>query len=371
MRIIARMNVGGPAVQIAGLMRGLPESEFDQRLFTGFCDPGEADFLNSQAPDVLAMRIPGLGRSLRPSEDLKALLSLMREMRHFRPDIIHTHTAKAGVLGRVAGQLSGINPLMVHTYHGHLLHGYFPPTKTNAVIAVERALAKITDRLVAVGSRVRDDLLAAHIGVPRQFVVIPPGLSLPPLRTKDHARESLNLPSDVPVIGFIGRLTNIKRPDRFAEVVRLVHRKRPETQFVVAGDGDQAASLRSLVSNLPVTMLGWRSDVETVLAACDAVILTSDNEGTPLSLIQAGLAGIPVVASNVGSVSDVVIDGETGWLTRPNATDLASVLLQLMSDPAEASRRGRAALHRSVKDFGSKRLAEDHAAVYREVIGSR
>ena len=364
MRIIARMNVGGPAVQISGLMRGLPKSDFDQRLFTGFCDDDEADFLETQATDVPAFRIPGLGRSVRPTDDVQALRALIKEIRTFRPNIIHTHTTKAGVLGRTAGRLSGTDVTLVHTYHGHLLHGYFSPVKTRAVIGVERLLAQTTTQLVAVGSQVRDDLLAANVGKPHQFAVIPPGLALPTGPSKTHARTSLNIPKDVPVIGFIGRLTAIKRPDRFAEVVRNVNAQRPEVHFLVAGAGDQAESLRLAIEGLPVTMLGWRDDVETVLSACDSVLLTSDNEGTPLSLIQAGMAGLPVIASDVGSVRDVVIDGQTGWLTRVTSDDLSRAVLNCLDDPHEATRRGLAGKAHTVAAFGVQRFLEDHAGMY-------
>ena len=368
MRIIARMNVGGPAVQIAGLMRGLPESVFDQRLFTGFCDDDEADFLETQAPDVSAFRIPGLGRSVRPADDMQALRALIWEIRVFRPDIIHTHTAKAGVLGRVAGRVSGTNPMLVHTYHGHLLHGYFSPAKTRAVVAVEKFLARYTDRFVAVGAQVRDDLLAASIGKPQQFSVVPPGLVLSAGPSKTEARANLNLPQAVPVIGLIGRLTAIKRPDRFAEVVRIVNAQRPGVHFVVAGAGDQADSLRIATNGLPVTMLGWRDDVEAVLAACDSVLLTSDNEGTPLSLIQAGMAGLPVIASDVGSVRDVVINGKTGWLVKPDADDLSRAIIGWLDDREEGKRRGLAGKTHTDSLFGVERLVAGHMRVYRELV---
>jgi glycosyltransferase involved in cell wall biosynthesis len=233
---------------------------------------------------------------------------------------------------------------------------------------MERALARATTQLVAVGPQVRDDLLAASIGKPEKFTVIPPGLVLPQGLCKTDAREFLGLPADVPVIGFIGRLTAIKRPDRFAEVVRSVHAQSPDVHFLVAGAGDQAESLRVATSDLPVTMLGWRNDVETVLAACDAVLLTSDNEGTPLSLIQAGMAGLPVVASDVGSVKDVVTDGHTGWLTIPAARDLSGAVLELIHDPVEARRRGLAAQDRCRGEFGVERLSLDHAKIYWEML---
>lgn len=371
MRVIARMNVGGPAVQVSGLMRNLPCDDFDQRLFTGWCAEDEADYLETQAQHVEAVRIDGLGRAVRPGDDARALAHLAKHMRAFRPHIVHTHTAKAGVLGRAAAQLAGIGSATVHTYHGHLLHGYFSPAKTSAVVKIERALAARTDRLVAVGDQVREDLLGAGIGSRDQFAVIPPGLELPSALTRAEARIEFGLPADAPVVAFIGRLTGIKRPDRFIEIVRTTSADRPDVRFLVAGAGDQAHLIESAAGTLPITSLGWRSDVENVLAASDAVLLTSDNEGTPLSLIQAGMAGLPVVASDVGSVHDVVDDGVTGWLAEPSVEALSAALREALSDPGQMQARGSAGAARAAQRYGVHRLAADHAALYSDIAAAR
>lgn len=371
MRVIARMNVGGPAVQVSGLMRHLPREDFDQHLFTGWCADDEADYIITQAPDVDVTRIEGLGRAVRPGDDARALAALVRQIRDFQPHIVHTHTAKAGVLGRAAARLAGTGSATVHTFHGHLLHGYFPPMKTRAITTLESVLARSTNRLVAVGPQVRDDLLAAGIGRPDQFAIIPPGLELPPAKSRDQTRSEFGVAGDAPVISFIGRLAPIKRPDRFIETVRLVSAQRPDVRFLVAGDGSEARDLRHFAEHLPILMLGWRDDVENVLAASDAVLLTSDNEGTPLSLIQAALMGRPVVATRVGSVPDVVVQGETGWLADPNPGALASAVIELLNHSEEARSRGQAAQVRATRIYGVQRLADDHARLYREIARTR
>jgi len=363
------MNVGGPAVLISSLARDMNADEFDFTLITGNCADDEADYLVTQAPDVAAERIDGLGRSVRPWSDAAAVATLARRFHEIRPDIIHTHTAKAGVVGRAAARLAGGGASVVHTYHGHLLHGYFSPAKTRGVISLERGLARGTNRFIAVGPQVRDDLLAAGIGSPDQYVVIPPGLSLPPMPTSDAARLALGLDPNRPVISMIGRLTGIKRLDRFAEAVALVAMSHPEAQFVVAGAGDLENELHGLVAAgcLPVTMLGWRSDVETVLAASYALVLTSDNEGTPLSLIQAGLAGLPVVATDVGSVKDVVVDEETGLLCAPDATAVAQALGRLLDDPGLAQEFGANARARANRCFSTGGMVTAHETLYRSL----
>ena len=369
LRIIARMNVGGPAVQISGLMRGLDPDQYDHRLITGFCAPDEADYLETQAPDVKAMRIQGLGRAIDAGDDVRAFRELRRVIREFDPHIIHTHTAKAGVVGRLAAITSTTDARLVHTFHGHLLHGYFSPTKTRAVIEVERRLAKRSTALVTVGQQVRDDLLAAGIGRADQYRIIPPGLSLPPLPEKSAARAMFQIPQDTFVIAFVGRITQIKRPDRFLDVVRTVNRNTAHAHFLVAGAGDLAPmiELAATQERLPITYLGWRSDIENILAASDAMLLTSDNEGTPLSLIQAGMAGLPVVSTNVGSIGEVVTDNASGLLCTSDSGSLASAIQQLMSDSRQAHELGAAGAVLTQARFGVDRLVRDHNALYHEI----
>lgn len=371
LRIIARMNVGGPAVQISGLMRGLDPELFDQRLLTGFCAADEQDFIETQADDVVVTRISGLGRAISGRDDIRVLPELIRQIREFKPHIIHTHTAKAGVLGRVAAKAARGNAKLVHTYHGHLLHGYFSPRKTRMVTMVERALATQTDSLVAVGPQVRDDLLAAGIGEPHQFEIIPPGLELGPIPEHSLARETLNESGEYPLVSMIGRVTKIKRPDRFADAVGIIHSTNPSVKFLVAGSGDEEADLAARVrnQNLPISLLGWRSDIATILSASNLLILTSDNEGTPLSLIQAAMAGIPVVATDVGSVKDVVVAGVTGILCPANSEAIASAVKELVENPQRAKGMGLTAKKLAEERFGVARLVRDHEELYTRLLG--
>lgn len=367
MHVIARMNVGGPAVEISELMRNMDGQRFEQRLVTGWCADDEADFLETQAPDVSAVRIEGLGRAINPWGDATAVQAVRKQIHAFKPDIVHTHTAKAGVVGRLAARSVRRKPALVHTFHGHLLHGYFPAYKTAMVTQMERLLAKRTDHFIAVGRQVRDDLLAAGVGSLDRFSVVSPGVRLGTVPDRASARKEFRLDEDTFVVGFIGRLTAIKRPDRMLDVARGFVGTR--TTILVAGSGDLDASLRATAirENLPIRFLGWRDDVERVLAACDAVLLTSDNEGMPLSLIQAGLASLPVVASNVGAVSDIVVDGETGFLSDPTPESLRQGINQLRNSPLLAKQLGAAARARSEQLFSINALVQGHDSIYRSV----
>ena len=373
MRIIARMNVGGPAVQVSGLMRGFDASRFDQRLITGYCAADESDYLETVATDVTAKRIRGLGRSISPRADLMAFVHVVREIRTFRPHIIHTHTAKAGVIGRLASLMSGRKSVRVHTYHGHLLNGYFGKFKTLLVIFIEKTLGLFTTQLLAVGKRVMVDLIAAGIGRRDKFAVMPPGLHLPDLPTREDACAILGLDASLRYGSFIGRITKIKRPDRFLDVVAELQRESCDLHFIVAGAGEllDYCKERSIKENLPVTFLGWREDIETVLAASDLVLLTSDNEGTPLSLIQAGMASLPIVATNVGSISEIVLDQETGFLTDLSAISLAKSVMKLESSESLREMMGDRAHEYTMQRYGVERLVEDHQRLYEKLLNDR
>jgi glycosyltransferase involved in cell wall biosynthesis len=370
LRIIARMNVGGPAVQVSGLMRGFDAQLFEQELVTGYCAADEADYLEKVAMDVEAVRIDGLGRSIKPRADLMALFAVIREIRRFKPDVIHTHTAKAGVVGRVASILSGHKSVRVHTFHGHLLNGYFGAGKTKLVILVEKFLAIFTTQLLAVGAKVKDDLLAVGIGNPNKFSVMPPGLQLAEVPSKTAARKELDLEGNAIYCAFIGRITQIKRPDRFLDVAAEIKSRGINLHFIVAGAGEllRYCEDRASAENLPVTFLGWREDIEVVLAAADFVLLTSDNEGTPLSLIQAGMVGIPIVATNVGSTNEIVVNGETGLLTDLSVDQLANAVAKVATDSALRSEMGAAGKEFTLARYGVTRLVKDHQDLYLHLL---
>jgi glycosyltransferase involved in cell wall biosynthesis len=259
----------------------------------------------------------------------------------------------------------------VHTFHGHLLQGYFAPPTTRLVARAESLLASHTDRLIAVGAQVRDDLLAAGIGRPAQYDVVAPGTSLGDLPDRFTARRALGLPQDVPVVAYVGRLTRIKRPDRLITVAREVIQAVPDARFVVCGDGDLAADVAQAATDLSpsLQLLGWRADVETIYAAADVILLTSDNEGMPVSLIEAGLAGLPAVATAVGSVAEVVEDGRTGLLAPCDAGQLARNAIRLLGDEALRHQLGTTAAARCRERFGPERLVSDVQMVYEEVAG--
>ena len=370
MQIIARMNVGGPAVLVADLMRNLDHQKFTTVLVTGYCDDNESDYLDQVAKDVVAVRIPGLGRSVSPLKDLSAFFLLVKEIRKFKPDVIHTHTAKAGVLGRLAGLIAWPQAERVHTFHGHLLHGYFSSSKTRLVVLLEKTLGLITYRFIAIGNLVKNDLVRAGIAKDSKFEVIYPGLQDLDQYLKTDARVALGLDQSKKYLVFVGRLTTIKRPERLIDLARFLKDKHPEWWLLIAGAGEmlETLSTQSQHEQLPVTFFGWRNDIGMILSASDIAILCSDNEGIPLTLIQASQAGLPIVSTDVGSVSDIVIDGTTGLLTEVSSKGLIEGVSVLLDDPTLCERFGKAGQERARGFFSSKAMVEHHERLYSQSL---
>ena len=368
LRIIARMNVGGPAWQVSVLTRGLDEHRFESRLVVGDVGEGEADFIALRDPDLPALKIPALGRSVRFGDDLRAFVAIRRAIRDYRPDIVHTHTAKAGLLGRIAAATCRV-PVRVHTFHGHVLHGYFNKWVTRIIRIVEGLLARQTSALVTVGNQVRDDLIRAGIGRANQYVVIPPGVALGALPDQVAARDDLGLPMKQPVVLFVGRLTSIKRPDRLIEAIDLVLKRRPDVILAIAGEGDLLEETRVLAEPLgpSVRFLGWRRDITCLYAAADCMVLTSDNEGMPVTLIEAAMAGVPSVTTDVGSAREVVLNEVTGLVVESSASAVANGLIRLLDDDLR-DRMGTTARARAESEFGTKRLVADHEALYERLL---
>jgi glycosyltransferase involved in cell wall biosynthesis len=308
-----------------------------------------------------------LGRSVSLIADLKAFFGLVSLIRKYKPDVIHTHTAKAGVLGRLASLIAGRGSVRVHTFHGHLLHGYFNGLTTKIVILIEKILAARTSVLIAIGSKVRDDLIAAGIGSKDKYRVFFPGLPAPKLFAKAAAQSALGISSQTLYITFVGRLTQIKRPDRLLDVAKECKERGLDVRFLVAGEGElfESSKERSLKEQLNITFFGWRSDIDQIFAASDIAILTSDNEGIPLTLIQAAQASLPIVATNVGSISDIVLNESTGYLTSTNPADMADAIEKLVRDPQLRKMMGEAGKARAGQYFSLDRMLKDHSDLYR------
>jgi glycosyltransferase involved in cell wall biosynthesis len=366
MRIVAPMHVAGPALQVSTLMRDLDPDVFEQRLYVGSPRP----IADSTGP-IVDSPGPRIAPDARPFADLRALpalRALTAAMREFRPDVVHTHTAQAGTLGRIAAVLARV-PVRVHTFHDHLLRGYLPHAKT--AVRAERALARRTHRLLAVSQRVRDDLVAARIGRRRQYEVVAPGVAVPPPPSRAEARHALGLPETGPVVVVVGQVTQAKRPDRMLAVAQEVRHTLGDVRFVVSGEGDLLPQTVSGAQGLGVTFLPSRPDVEIMYAAADLVLQTSDHEELPVSLIEAALCERPAVATDVGEVSEVVRHGETGLVTPVDVSSLSDAVIRLLRDDTLRRWMGQQATAAANRRFGSARLVDDMADLYLRLADRR
>jgi glycosyltransferase involved in cell wall biosynthesis len=379
-RLIARLNVGGPAQHAILLTAGLDSARFLTTLVTGVGEPDEGDLsADARRRGVEPVVVPELGPRVRPGRDLVALGRLVRLLRRLRPELVHTHTAKAGALGRVAARLAGV-PIIVHTFHGHVLDGYFSPRLTRLFLQIERALARITDRIITVSPRVRHDLLARGIGRPEQMEVVPVGLDLarfldgsaPPARL----RETLAIPPQAPLLGIVGRLVPIKDHPTLFQALGLLTSQDPPPHLIVVGDGERRAALARLARDLDLAsrihFLGWRNDLEAILGELDVVVCCSRNEGTPVALIEAMAAGVPVLSTDVGGVGDLIVHGETGWLVPPgNPSALSRGLRELLADPERRGRLVPAARALALGRHDLKGLLRRMEALYTSVMAAK
>lgn len=378
MRVIDRLNVGGPAIHAVLTAARLDPQRFRTVLVYGDIEPGEGDMSYLlQRYGVHGHHLPGLRRAVQPLGDAQVMWELYGLMRRERPQVVHTHKSKAGLLGRLAGMLAGV-PVLVHTYHGHVLDGYFSPIFRRGLIELERALGLVTARLVTLSPQLRQDLSDRHGIAPRdKFQIVPLGLDLQPFRTSDgqrgRLRRELNLLPRDKLIGVVGRMVPIKDHRLFLGAMTRIAQVRGDICAALVGGGECEAEIRAAIHERGlgdrVTMLGWRRDLPTVYADLDALALTSRSEGTPVAVIEALAAGVPVVATAVGGVPDVLRGGRGALVAPGDEAALALALVRTVDD-GEVRARARAQAQRDevCAEFGIERLCADLGALYEEEL---
>ena len=352
LHVIARMNVGGTARYVTELVEAIPNS----KLATGFVQGSEVE--DSSVSKLPVIRINHLGRKISPINDYKAWRELREAVRECNPEIIHTHTFKAGLIGRlVRGKHKHI-----HTFHGHLFEdNSFSGLEKKIITLVEKWLAPRANVLVSVGLNVGKELREAGIGVGQKWVSIAPGVEALTLLEKSEARKSIGVNESEMLIGWMARMTSVKNPNLLLQVASRL----PDVQFVMAGGGDL---LETIKSNAPenVKVIGW-ADAATFWSAVDIAISTSDNEGMPVALIEAQLAGLPVIATNVGSNSEVIQDEVTGLITSRSVDALVGAVNRFTSLPSLIRTQGDKGRERASKEFSLEKMIRSHADLYREV----
>ena len=389
LRVITRLNIGGPSIQAIELSSRLADRGCQTLLAHGALAEGEGDMRylldgRSVAADSV-IEIPHLQRRVAPIDDLRAVVEIFQLLRRFRPAIVHTHMAKAGAVGRLATMIYNRTvprerrARLVHTYHGHVLEGYFSSAVTAGFLVIERLLARATDRIVAISPRIREELLDEfHIGRRHQYRVVPLGFDLHELRSIDAtarqaARDALHIPRGAPVVTTVGRLTPIKQHGLFLETAALIAASEPRAVFLIVGDGELRGALEQQARALGIAdrtrFLGWRRDLAVIYGATDVFLLTSLNEGTPVALIESLAAGVPCVSTDVGGVRDVIDSGEVGLVAPPgDARSLADHTLSLLADPKRRCAMGERGRQSVTSRYRIDRLVDDIEALYREAL---
>ncbi len=387
-RILTRLNLGGPARQVLASDPLLAERGHVVRVFAGVPERGEGDLFDALvAAGVDVVRIPGLRRGVSPARDLFARRKLKAHLRAFEPDVVHTHASKAGTLGRQAARSLPARVARVHTFHGHVLEGYFSAFLSRQLARHEAALARETDRVIAVSHATADDLVRLGVAGEEQLVVVPPGIALEPFlaiaplgegtaRRSGRLRGPVGAAPDVVLVGVVGRLAEVKRPGRALDVFALLHERYPQMHLAFVGDGDERGRLERRIAALGrlgeerVHVFGAVEDMPAVMADLDAVLLTSRSEGMPVALIEAAAAALPVVATPVGGVPELVAHERTGFLGA-DADELAFGLAQLLDDARERAAMGQRARMRVHGRHAAVTLADKLEEVYRVVRDER
>ena len=382
LQVIGRLNMGGPA-HVAALLGGrrFHPDRYETLLVHGSVAPGEeslADLAEEEGANMCFL--PELQQPVQPLRDGRALLKLIRIVRDFRPDVVHTHTAKAGFLGRQAALAVRPRPAIVHTYHGHVLEGYFGPAKARTYLALERALARPSDCLTAVSQATVDDLVRLGVAPREKFRMLPLGLDLEPFaeigeELRAASRRELGVGEGEIVLIFVGRIVPIKRLDVLLEAVARGARGEPSLRLLLVGDGDERPALERQAARLgidgAVSFLGYRRELRSLFAAADLAVLSSDNEGTPVSLIEAAAAGLAAVATDAGGVGEVVVDGTGILVSRGDAAALGDAIARMAGDAAARASSGALARPSALERYGAERLLSDTDALYRELLAAR
>ncbi len=372
-QIIDRLNVGGPTPYLLFLSRALESRGYRSTVVKGQVAPGEAEMDDViRRSGIQPLEMPGFSRAIVPIRDIRVLVALYRLLRRVRPEIVHTHKSKAGVVGRIAAWLAGV-PVTLHTFHGLVFKGYFSAWKTSLILLVERLLARRTDLLVAVSELQRDELLADRVGTPSRIRTVPLGVDLEPFLNRKRGdagfREELGFGASTRLVGLVARLVPIKGVDIFLSAAEQVVEALPDVRFVVVGDGELRAELECAARETglgdSVRFTGFRDDMARIYGSLDLSVLSSHHEGLPVALLESVACGCYVVATRVGGVPDLLRCERIGLMVAPgDARALAAGIQRALRERRKISVEER---RRIVDSFGMKRLTEDFSHLYRRL----
>jgi len=386
LHIITRVDKGGSAQNTYLTILGLKRKSFQSSLISGLSlesemkkeekKTTEKDIQKLKSEGIEFIQCPFLLRRINIIKDLKAFFDIFRVIKKNSPLIVHTHSSKAGFLGRLAAKLAGI-PIIVHTPHGHVFFGYFGPLKTKVFIILEKLASRITDKIVALTNREKEDHVRLRIANDDKFIVIHSGVELKtfkefPFNEKQYFKKELGIPENFLVVGTIGRLVPVKGPEFLIEAAKYIIPKYPNTYFLFSGDGhlkqnlEEKASVLGIKNN--IIFLGWRDDIAEIISVYDVFVLPSLNEGMGRVLVEAMALGKPIVASNVGGIPDLVTHGKNGFLVPPKDPEELAKYIQILLEDGERREKMGLAGKDMVKNFSSEIMVDRIAELYKELM---
>jgi len=379
--ILSRLNIGGPSLHAVLLTKYLNNEDYESLIVSGCLSEGEGDMsylLDGSATTHITVNT--MTREIAIGDDIRAVVELYKIFRREKPDIVHTNMAKAGMVGRAAAYLARV-PIIIHTFHGHVFSGYFSSLKTNIFLLIERLLALISTKIVVISNEIKREICSIYrITSKKKVTVIPLGFELTELQPLDqykgYFRKKFSIPDDSPIIGIVGRITGIKNHNLFVDIAKLIFNQNANVHFLVIGDGDLRDELEKCVVSEKMSdhfhFTGWVKETAKIYADLDIMVLTSKNEGTPVTVIEAMHYKIPVVCSEVGGLPDIVSDGNTGFLVKSfNPEDFVPIITKLLDDRSLCRTIGNEG-HQSVnQQFTLSRLINDITGLYHQLLDKK
>ena len=376
LRIQSRICIGGPAIHTEILSRYLPQQRYETLVIGGELEQKESSRLRElETKGVRIQIIKSMKRDLFSLHDIKTIIKLYKVIKTEQPDIVETHTAKAGGTGIIAARLSGV-PIILHTFHGHVFEHYFNRAKTKLIILIEKFLAKLSTKIIVLSQQQYEDIVQRfRIASSKKTLIIPLGFELERfscIKKNGSLKLELGISESDFLIAIIGRVVPIKNHEMMFRVIRQLNQEKIKVHLAIIGDGELREKLEKQVCDNYFHFLGWRYDLENIYSSVDLVALTSLNEGTPLALIEAMAAGVPVVATNVGGVSDIITNGETGFCCKINddhdMTEKIKVLLFNKELSYQISQNARQFV---LDRYNVQRLIDDMNNLYKNLIRSK
>jgi glycosyltransferase involved in cell wall biosynthesis len=362
LHIITRMNTGGPAVFLDHLTSAMKDLGTESTIAYGYCESNESDFTQNHKLSAQLFEIKSLHRSLSPLDDIKSFRSLRRLIKEIRPDLINTHTSKAGVLGRLAAKSVNKDLPVVHTFHGHLIYGYFARYKSWIFTVIEKIMGKYTDAAVAVTSETKRSLTNLGIGKNLIWKIIQIGIPTRNFKVNQEQSVVFNLL-------WIGRFTDIKNPQYAIEVIKYLSETSPNNfSLTMVGEGELFSDIKTKAKNLPVTFTGWLTSPFESISSFDLLMITSKNEGLPLVMLEAANYGRPTISNNVGGISEFISNNQTGYLTEIDPKKMAIRIIEIASDKKSLRQIGLNANKLLNEKFSVTNMAENYKELYSQLV---